>query len=44
MFLLAIADKEDEGAYAVANSQGEKVLYLFTEDKKELGSQLCVVL
>ena len=32
MFLLAIADKEDEGAYAVDNSQGEKVLYLFTEE------------
>ena len=32
MFLLAVAGSEDEGAYAVSNTHGEKVLYLFEEE------------
>jgi len=32
MFLLTIHGRETEGAYAVVNSHGEKVLYLFEEE------------
>ena len=32
MHLLAIAGKEDTGAYAVENRFGQKVLYLFVEE------------
>jgi hypothetical protein len=32
MFLLALKDKKDEGAYAVQNKHGEKVLFLFEEE------------
>ncbi len=32
MFILAIAEKEDEGAYAVTDDNGEKALYLFEEE------------
>ena len=32
MFLLAVAGSEDDGAYAVSNTHGEKVLYLFEEE------------
>jgi hypothetical protein len=32
MFILTVAGKEDEGAYAVVNSDGEKILYLFEEE------------
>lgn len=34
MFILAIKDLEDEGAYAVSDEYGEKALYLF-EDKDD---------
>ena len=32
MYLLAVSGKEDEGAYAVSNTHGDKVLYLFEEE------------
>tara|TARA_R100000008_G_C3540027_1_gene144240 strand:- start:172 stop:456 length:285 start_codon:yes stop_codon:yes gene_type:complete len=32
VYLLAIDGREDDGAYAVSNTQGEKVLYLFEEE------------
>lgn len=32
MFILAIADKENEGAYAVTDADGEKALYFFEEE------------
>ena len=32
MFILTIADKEDEGAYAVTDADGEKALYFFEEE------------
>ncbi len=32
MHLLAIAGKETDGAYAVSDKFGQKVLYLFTEE------------
>lgn len=32
MFILTVAGKEDDGAYAVVNSDGEKILYLFQEE------------
>lgn len=32
MFLLALKDKKDEGAYAVQNKHGEKVLFLFEDE------------
>ena len=32
MFVLTVAGKEDEGAYSVANEDGERVLYLFDEE------------
>jgi len=32
MFILTINGKEKEGAYSVANSEGEQVLYLFEEE------------
>ena len=32
MFLLTLKDKPDDGAYAVANRYGEKVLFLFQEE------------
>ena len=32
MHLLAIAGKENDGAYAVSDKFGQKVLYLFTEE------------
>ena len=36
MFLLTLKDKSTEGAYAVHNSYGEKVLFLFqSEDDAE---------
>lgn len=34
MFILAIKDKEEEGAYSVEDDDGEKALYLF-EDKDD---------
>lgn len=32
MFILTITDKEDEGAYAVTDADGEKALYFFEEE------------
>ena len=32
MFLLTLKDKKQEGAYAVQNKNGEKVLFLFEEE------------
>lgn len=32
MFLLAIRDRRDDGAYAVINHNGDKVLFLFEEE------------
>ena len=32
MFILTIHGKEEEGAYSVANEDGEQVLYLFEEE------------
>ena len=32
MFLLTIKDRKDDGAYAVKNKKGEKVLFLFEEE------------
>ena len=32
MYLLTIKDKLDDGAYAVANRYGEKVLFMFQEE------------
>ena len=32
MYLLAVDGREDDGAYAVSNREGEKVLYLFEEE------------
>ncbi len=32
MFLLTIAEKEEEGAYAVSDEYGEKALYFFEEE------------
>jgi hypothetical protein len=32
MFLLTLKDKKDDGAYAVQNRYGEKVLFLFEEE------------
>jgi len=32
MFLLAVKDRKDDGAYAVINQDGEKVLFLFEEE------------
>ena len=32
MFLLTIAENEEEGAYAVADENGEKILYFFEEE------------
>ena len=32
MFILTINGKETEGAYSVANSEGEQILYLFQEE------------
>ena len=32
MFLLTLTDKKDEGAYAVQDSDGEKVLFLFEQE------------
>ena len=32
MFLLTIRDRKDDGAYAVKNKKGEKVLFLFEEE------------
>jgi hypothetical protein len=34
MFILALKDKEEEGAYSVEDDDGEKALYLF-EDKDD---------
>ena len=31
MFLLTLSDKKEEGAYAVQDSEGEKVLFLFED-------------
>jgi hypothetical protein len=31
MFILCLKDREDEGAYAVSNSIGEKILLIFEE-------------
>jgi hypothetical protein len=36
MHLLAVAGKEDTGAYAVEDSFGQKVLYLFVEEDDAL--------
>ena len=32
MFLLTIRERKDDGAYAVKNKKGEKVLFLFEEE------------
>ena len=32
MFLLTLKDRKDDGAYAVENNIGEKVLFLFEEE------------
>ena len=32
MYLLTLKDKKDDGAYAVSNKYGEKVLFLFEEE------------
>ena len=32
MFLLTVRDRKDDGAYAVKNKKGEKVLFLFEEE------------
>ena len=32
MFLLTLKDKKEDGAYAVQNKRGEKVLFLFEEE------------
>ena len=42
MFILTIADKEDDGAYAVLDSYGEKALYFFEDedDAKRYGGLL----
>ena len=32
MFLLTLKDRKDDGAYAVKNLYGEKVLFLFEEE------------
>ena len=32
MFLLTIRDRKDDGAYAVKNKKGEKVLFLFEDE------------
>ena len=32
MFLLTLKDKKDDGAYAVSDQYGEKVLFLFEEE------------
>ena len=32
MFILTVTDKEDEGAYAVTDADGEKALYFFEEE------------
>jgi len=32
MFLLTLKDKRDEGAYAVQDEYGEKVLFMFEEE------------
>jgi len=32
MYLLTLKDKKDEGAYAVQDTYGEKVLFLFEEE------------
>ena len=32
MFVLTIEGKEDEGAYSVANEDGERVLYVFDDE------------
>jgi|TARA_B100000902_G_C27234225_1_gene876503 hypothetical protein len=32
MWLLTLKDKKDEGAYAVADEYGDKVLFLFEEE------------
>jgi len=32
MFLLAIRDRKDDGAYAVIDQNGDKVLFLFEEE------------
>ena len=32
MFILALKDKEDEGAYSVEDDDGEKALYLFEDE------------
>ena len=33
MFLLTLKDQKDEGAYAVQNRYGEKVLFLFEDEE-----------
>ena len=32
MYLLSLKDKKDDGAYAVQNEYGEKILFLFEEE------------
>ena len=36
MFLLTLTDKKDEGAYAVQDSDGDKVLFLFEQEDDAL--------
>ena len=35
MFLLTLKDRKDDGAYAVQNRYGDKVLFLFEEEDDE---------
>ena len=36
MYILTIAGKEKEGAYSVPDGEGDKILYLFTEEDDAL--------
>ena len=36
MYLLTLKDKKDEGAYAVQDTYGDKVLFLFEEEDEAL--------
>ena len=33
MFLLTLKDRQDDGAYAVQDAQGDKVLFLFEDEE-----------
>ena len=40
MFLLTLKDRKDDGAYAVENLHGEKVLFLFEEEDDAIRNAL----